>query len=228
MQAVHRHASANNPYMGEKFNPSKESSYLQYLDANNLYGWVMSQPFGRAPVFELKHIVKQGTVLGPILNNCSLDTICRDGSGYQMGHTVIKPMEFVDDLAGPNHNIQSDSASDQIIEQIQHEKQLKFSSRKCELLVIGQVEDQCNLEVNNTTIKQVQHVKYLGDLINSQGNNCDLIKSRIDRSYGSVTELISICKEAYFGSKQIEIMLLLYRSVYLPRLIYITVSPGPN
>ena len=132
----------------------------------------------------------------------------------------IKPMEFVDDLADPNHNIQSASASNQIIEQIQHEKRLKFSVRKCELLVIGQVEDQCNLEVNNTTIKQVQHVKYLGDLINSQGNNCDLIKSRIDRSYGSVTELISICKEAYFGSKQIEIMLLLYRSVYLPRLIY--------
>ena len=71
-----------------------------------------------------------------------------------------------------------------------------------------------------TTIKQVQHPKYLGDLINSQGNNCDLIKSRIHRSYGSVTELISIGKEAYFGSKQIEIMLLLYRSVYLPRLIY--------
>ena len=90
----------------------------------------------------------------------------------------------------------------------------------CELLVIGQVDDQCNLDVNNTTIKQVQHVKYLGDLISSQGNNCDLIKSRIDRSYGSATELISICKEAYFVSKQIEIMLQFYRSVYLPRLIY--------
>ena len=30
-QAVHRYASANNPYMGSKFNLSKESSYLQYL-----------------------------------------------------------------------------------------------------------------------------------------------------------------------------------------------------
>ena len=43
MQAVHQYASANNPYMGEKFNPKEESSYLQYLDANNLYGWAMSQ-----------------------------------------------------------------------------------------------------------------------------------------------------------------------------------------
>ena len=61
-------------------------------------------PSGRAPVFELKHIVKQGTVHGPILNKCSLDTICRDGSGSQMGHVVIKPIEFVDDLADPNHD----------------------------------------------------------------------------------------------------------------------------
>ena len=43
-QAVHQYASANNSYMGETYNPSEESSYLQYLDANNLYGWAMSQP----------------------------------------------------------------------------------------------------------------------------------------------------------------------------------------
>ena len=43
-QAVHKYASANNKYMGDKFDPKSESSYLPYLDANNLYGWVMSQP----------------------------------------------------------------------------------------------------------------------------------------------------------------------------------------
>ena len=37
-QAVRKYAAANNPYMGDKFNPNEDTTYLQYLDANNLYG----------------------------------------------------------------------------------------------------------------------------------------------------------------------------------------------
>ena len=43
-QAVHKQALANNKYMGDCYNPSSETCYLQYLDANNLYRWAMSQP----------------------------------------------------------------------------------------------------------------------------------------------------------------------------------------
>ena len=43
-QAVRKYASANNKYMGDKFEPKSEGSYLQYLEANNLYSWAMSQP----------------------------------------------------------------------------------------------------------------------------------------------------------------------------------------
>ena len=37
-QAIHQYAEVNSHYMGDQFDPMQESSYLQYLDYNNLYG----------------------------------------------------------------------------------------------------------------------------------------------------------------------------------------------
>ena len=40
--AIHRYAEANNRFM-KSYDKNKESSYIQYLDTNNLYGWAISQ-----------------------------------------------------------------------------------------------------------------------------------------------------------------------------------------
>ena len=41
-QATHSYAEANNKYM-KNYDKSNESSYIEYLDANDWYGWEMSQ-----------------------------------------------------------------------------------------------------------------------------------------------------------------------------------------
>ena len=47
-QAMHRYAASNNKYM-KNYNKDIISSYLQYLDANSLYGWAMCKklPVGK-------------------------------------------------------------------------------------------------------------------------------------------------------------------------------------
>ena len=57
---------------------------------------------GRTDPFVLEDLVKQDTALGPILNNCSLDRVPKESSGYQMGLVNIKSLEFVDDIADVN------------------------------------------------------------------------------------------------------------------------------
>ena len=58
------------------------------------------------PLFP-SNFVKQGTVFGPVLNNCTLNKLCTDSIGYNFGSVQIKSMEFVDDLADPNRGKQS-------------------------------------------------------------------------------------------------------------------------
>ena len=52
-QVSHRMAEANNKYMGEGYDENKPTSYINYLDANNLYGLAMCQ---KLPYKDIKFV----------------------------------------------------------------------------------------------------------------------------------------------------------------------------
>jgi len=64
---AHRYAKANNKYLKD-YNPELDDSYLMYLDANNRYGWAMSQPL---PTGDFKwlnpEIVKLGIMMKTVI-----------------------------------------------------------------------------------------------------------------------------------------------------------------
>ena len=60
----------------------------------------------------------------------------------------------------------------------------------------------------------------MGDYFNFEGNNKDLCKERVKKAKGTIIELMALCRETCLGIKQIECMLILYGSMFLPRLIY--------
>ena len=128
-------------------------------------------------------------------------------------------MEFVDELADPNRDKHSALASNAVLQATQHEKWLTFSAEKCELLKINSKDDTC-LKVNGRSMKQVDVACYLGDHFNCQGNNSDLCEKRVTKAKDSIIELCSLCKGINMENRQIETMLLLYKTVFIPRLIY--------
>ena len=100
--------------------------YLIYL-LNHRAQIQVKSPLGITDTFTLTDITKQGTIMGPILNNCSLDRICVKGQGYQLGSTYIKPLEYVDDIADPNNNgFEEAIGSNADIERIQKKKEYIF------------------------------------------------------------------------------------------------------
>ena len=55
--AMHRYAKANNKCMKD-YNKDEEESFLEYLDANNLYGWAMSESLSVAGFDRIKDLSK--------------------------------------------------------------------------------------------------------------------------------------------------------------------------
>ena len=86
--AIHRHAKANNKYM-KNYDKNKESSYIQYLEANNLYGWVMSQ---KLPINGFKWVNDVSKIDEEFIKNCDED----NDKGYILEVDVKYPRKLHD------------------------------------------------------------------------------------------------------------------------------------
>ena len=87
-QAIHRYAKANNKYM-KNYNKNIELSYLMYLDANNLYGWVMSQ---NLPVNGFKWVKDLSEFNEIFIRNCNENS----DKGYFLEEDVDYPKRLFD------------------------------------------------------------------------------------------------------------------------------------
>ena len=88
-QSGHRWAAANKPYMGSEYDSSKPSEYLQYLDANNLYGWAMPQPL---PTGGFKWV----EVRGDLNPKNIVNLMAKTDRGYLLEVDVNYPKELHD------------------------------------------------------------------------------------------------------------------------------------
>ena len=70
----------------------------------------------------LSNLVEQGKVLGPLLNNRSLDRFSKESFGYNFGFVGIQASEFVDDISNPSSSKQTALfIINKLLENIQYE-----------------------------------------------------------------------------------------------------------
>ena len=80
--SIHRYAKVNNKYM-KNYNNNEEPSYIQYLDANSLYGWAMSK---KLPVHGFKWL-DSDEINEELIKNYNED----NNKGYILEVDVIYP-----------------------------------------------------------------------------------------------------------------------------------------
>ena len=132
-QAIHKYAKANNKYM-KNYDKNIESSYLMYLDPNNLYRWAMSQ---KLPVDGLKWIKK--------LSKFNEDFIKNYDKNSDKGYFLEVDVEYPKNL----NNLHSDLPF--LSERLRIEK--------CNKLVCNVVHVVCNYVVHIKYLKQaLNHV----------------------------------------------------------------------
>ena len=86
--SIHRHTKANNKYI-ENYDENKESSYIQYLDANTLYGWAISQ---KLPVNGFKWVEDKSRIIEEFMKNYNEN----NNKGYILEVDVKYPKKLHD------------------------------------------------------------------------------------------------------------------------------------
>ena len=88
------------------------------------------------------------------------------------------------------------------------------------MLKVNSKDNGDTISISGEKVEIKTSFRYLGDIFNYHGDNSDLCKERARKATGTSIEIISLCKEINFDKNQISDILLLYHSVFLPRLVY--------
>ena len=202
-----------------------EKEYLQLIYQLNKRAVVtVETPCGSTEEFETDPIVKQGTVLGPCLCSSSTGEYCGKNPGVCVGSAIISSLLYVDDIIDLSSSVEDFFASHRNALLFANMKKLTLSGTKCYWMVMNRKsQDGEVLELRIGDEKLViptSEIVYLGDVFNSLGNNDGLIADRVRRGTKAMITVASLLAETEVGTHHVDIMLLLYRCLFLATILF--------
>ena len=202
-----------------------EKEYLQLIYNLNKRAEVTVQtPYGPSATFKTNPIVKQGTVLGPCLCSSSTGEYCGINPGVSVGNVTISSLVYVDDIIDLSSMVKDFVLSHQNALLFANMKKLTLSGTKCFWMVLNRKLKDGEIPVlkinDEYFVIPTTEIVYLGDVFNSLGNNDGLMADRVRRGTKAMITIASLMAEIEVGVHHVNIMLLLYRSLFLSTMLF--------
>ena len=201
-----------------------EKDLLQLIyNLNKEAAVVVQTPIGDTSQFITEPVVKQGSILGPVLCSTSTAEYCKENLGVTIGTLILATLLYVDDILDLSSSSKDCKAAHEKAILFAKLKKLKYSALKCFNMIInkkpGMEHPELKLEDGEFVIP-TDVITYLGDLFNQKGNNDDLIKDRVKRGTKAMITIMALMSETEVGEHYISVMLLLYRSLFLSTMLF--------
>ena len=156
--SIHRYAKANNKYM-KNYNNNEESSYIQYLDANNLYGCATSK---KLPVNGFKWIDNNETAEHVINEEFIKNYNENDNKGYILEVDVKYPKrlhELHSDLPFLSERIKIDKC-DKLVSNLFNKKKIRHTHKFIETSIKSWIKvkkDSQNHRIQSRSMVKIIH-----------------------------------------------------------------------
>ena len=123
---------------------------------------VVKTPVGNTEEFTINNIVKQGTVMGPLLCSASIAECCEEHTqgGASVWSCVVRSLAYVDDILDINEDEYNANNAHNTVIHFSQKKRLEISWKKCAILSVNSKKIP-QLMVDGKPIKAEKSVKYL-------------------------------------------------------------------
>ncbi|MGL4388826.1 MAG: reverse transcriptase domain-containing protein [Brevinema sp.] len=171
--------------------------------------------------------VRQGSILSPLLFIIVLDEITKSLGpkikGYHLGYRNLKPIiikEFIyaDDLILFAQSTKKLQENLDMWHSELNKYGMKINVKKTEVMTLGKISKNINMQLEGNQIKHTKSIKYLGAIINENGDLSEELNNRIQKTntiYNSLRTLLFSKKEIAKHTK-----VKIYKTVLIPALIY--------
>ena len=165
--------------------------------------------------------LRQGCVLSPLLFIVYMnwiDKCSQTDEGVTIGSFKISRLLFADDLvllasteSGLQHSLSSFAAAC-------NTAGMKISTKKTEVLHLSRKPDQCNLQVDGVTLKQVEKFKYLGVTFTNDGRQ----DAEIDVRTGKASTVMRALQHSVVMKRELskKAKMSVFKAIFVPILTY--------